>query len=288
MALALLVCSSYSYSEHVDLSPQYGTTQNAAQFGYSWVMQNVLPQQAGLLVNQVSYRYSVDKNQEDYMLVHVQNDNARGGGYIFRDTTDWTGLPGNTLTKVVPIANGGIDISYWGRGSVEVEGFGTVTNPEVYYTYTYDPCFDPQTNPECPGYIDPFVVELTEVEIVDPLDDDLIQDELDRKANLRQQKEDEKEEARKKALDKVEEIEELLENILGIAEQSELSMEQLIKHQQMLISLPMSYQRALVGGEYPEGVVLKDAKLPNNTRGLRVGMAQELLHQEMIMLQYAK
>ena len=250
-------------------------------------MNNVLPQQAGLKVNQVSYKYTVVKNQEDYMLVHVQNENARGSGYIFRETDDWTGLPGNTITKVVPIVNG-IDISYWGRGSIESEGFGSVQSPEVYYTYSYDPCFDPQTNPECPGYIDPFVVELTEVDVVDPLEDDLVQDELDRKANLRQQKEDEKEEARKKALEKVEEVEELLENILGIAEQSEFSMEQIIKHQQMLVSLPMSYQRALVGGEYPEGVVLKDAKLPNNTRGLRVGMAQELLHQEMIMLQYAK
>lgn len=249
-------------------------------------MTNVLPQQAGLQVSQIAYRYTTVKNQEDYMVVHVQNENARGSGYIFRDSTDWTGLPGNTLTKVVPV--NGIDISYWGRGSIEVEGFGSVQEPEVYYSYSYDPCFDPQALPECPGYVDPFQTELLETVVVDPLDDDLIQNELDRKANLRQQKEDEKEEARKKALDKVEEIEELLENILGIAEQSEFSMEQLIKHQQMLVSLPMSYQRALVGGEYPEGVVLKDAKLPNNTRGLRVGMAQELLHQEMIMLQYAK
>jgi hypothetical protein len=286
VALALLVCSSYSYS-NPDLAPQYGTTSNAAQFGLDWVMSNVLPQQAGLVVNQVTYRYEVVKNQEDYLLVHVQNENARGAGYIFRETDDWTGLPGNTISKVVPIVDG-IDISYWGRGSIEPEGFGTVQNPEVYYTYVYDPCFDPQTNPECPGYIDPFVVELTEVEVIDPLEDDLIQDELDRKANLRQQKEDEKEEARKKALEQVEEIDELLEQILGISEQSEFSMEQILMHQQMIVSLPMSYQRALVGGEYPEGVVLKDAKLPNNTRGLRVGMAQELLHQEMIMLQYAK
>ena len=286
MALALLVCSSYSYS-NPDIAPQYGTTSNAAQFGLDWVMTNVLPQQAGLRVNQVTYQYTVVKNQEDYLLVHVQNENARGAGYIFRETDDWTGLPGNTITKVVPIVDG-IDISYWGRGSIEPEGFGTVQNPEVYYTYSYDPCFDPQTNPECPGYIDPFVVDLTEVEVIDPLDEDYVQDELDRKANLRQQKEDEKEKARKKALEQVEEIDELLENILGISEQSEFSMEQILMHQQMIASLPMSYQRALVGGEYPEGVVLKDAKLPNNTRGLRVGMAQELLHQQMIMLQYAK
>lgn len=284
----LLLCSSYSYSEHVDLSPQYGTTSNAASRGYDWVMQNVLPQQAGLLVNQVAYRYTTVKEQTDQMVVHVQNENARGPGYIFRDSTDWTGLPGNTLTKVVPIVNG-IDISYWGRGSIEVEGTGSVQSPEVFYTYTYDPCFDPQTNIECPGYIDPFVVELTEVEVVDPLDDDNVQNELDRKTNLRQQKEDEKEKARKKALAE-DKIDQLLEQILGVADSSEFSLEQILLHQQLmnLGGLPISYQRALVGGDYSEGVVLKDARLPNNSRGLRVGMAQELLHQEMIMLQYAK
>ena len=81
-----------------------------------------------------------------------------------------------------------------------------------------------------------------------------------------------------------------MEQILGVADSSEFSLEQILLHQQLmnLGGLPISYQRALVGGDYSEGVVLKDARLPNNSRGLRVGMAQELLHQEMIMLQYAK
>lgn len=251
-------------------------------------MRNVLPQQAGLQVSSVAYQYTTIKNIEDPMLVHVQNENARGDGYIFRSTDDWSGIPGNSINKIIPVNL--IDISYWGDGSIEVEGFGTVTDAKVFYTYQYDPCFDPQSNPECPGYVDPFVVELTEIEVEDPLDNDYVQDELDRKANLRQQKEDEKEEARKKALEKVEEIEQRLEQLLGIAMENEFSVDSMILHQAMmgLNSIPQSYLKTLVGGSYDDTVVLVDSKLPTNPRSLRVGMAQELLHQKLVDLQYAK
>ena len=251
-------------------------------------MQNVLPQQAGLQVSSVAYQYKTVKNTEDDMLVHVQNENARGPGYIFRSTDDWSGIPCNSINKIVPVNL--IDISYWGPGSIEVEGFGSVEDAKVFYTYQYDPCFDPQTNPECPGYIDPFVVELTEVEVTDPLDDDIIQDELDRKANLRQQKEDEKEEARKRALEKVEEIEERLEQLLGIAMENDFAIDAVLLHEAMmgLNALPQSYLKTLVGGNYEDTVVLVDSKLPSNPRSLRVGMAQELLHQKLVDLQYAK
>ena len=189
--LVLLGYSCYSLSSEFDTSPQYGTTNNAAQFGLNWVMTNVLPQQAGLQVSNVVYRYTTVKNAEDDMLVHVQNENARGPGYIFRSTDDWSGIPGNSINKAVAVPY--VDISYWGPGSIEVEGFGTVTNAEVFYTYQFDPCFDPQSNPQCPGYQDPFVIELNEVDVYDPLEDDLVQDELDRKANMKAQEDEEKE-----------------------------------------------------------------------------------------------
>ena len=105
-ALALLVCSSYSYSEEV-----FGSTTNAASAGYNWVMTNLLPAQAGLQVNGVVYRYTAVKNTDDDMVVHVQNENARGAGYIFRSSDDWSGLPGNTINKVVPVNN--VDISWF-------------------------------------------------------------------------------------------------------------------------------------------------------------------------------
>ena len=76
-------------------------------------MQNILPQQAGLTVGSVIYRYTAVKNIEDDMLVHVQNEDALGDGYIFRETDDWSGLEGNNIYKVVPV--GAIPLGKMGR-----------------------------------------------------------------------------------------------------------------------------------------------------------------------------
>ena len=283
--LGLLVYSCFSYSSET----VYGTTGNAAQFGLNWVMTQVLPQQAGLQVNSVIYQYTTVKNQQDAMLVHVQNENARGPGYIFRETDDWSGLQGNTINKTVPVDL--IDISYWGPGSIEVEGDGSVVDATVNYGFQYDPCFDPQTNPECPGYIDPFQVELNEAQVVDPLDDDYVQDELDRKANRKAQEEDEKDKERAKIRKEQSELaDERLEVLLGIIDTNMMQEMAVIRHSQLqaLNKLPMRYYEAISGGEYPESMVLKDRTLPDSKRGLRVNMAQELRHAEMVNLQYAK
>lgn len=279
----MLLCSSHSYSNEV-----FGVTQNATSFGYQWVMTNILPQQAGLQVNAVIYNYSVDKVTEDDFLVHVQNENARGEGYIFRETDDWSGLPGSTINKNVAVPN--IDISYWGLGSIETEGKGTVYDAGVYYSYQFDPCFDPQSNPSCPGYESPVDLNFEDASIYDPLEDDMIQNELDRKANLKQQKEDEERRERLRIVRELEEEKEGLESLLGIAEQYEFSEEQILKHQQLMAlrGLPSSYLNSLVGGSYEDTITLKDKELPNNRRGLRVGLAQELKHQQLINLQYAK
>ena len=251
-------------------------------------MTNILPQQAGLQVNAVIYNYSVDKVTEDDFLVHVQNENARGEGYIFRETDDWSGLPGSTINKNVAVPN--IDISYWGLGSIETEGKGTVYDAGVYYSYQFDPCFDPQSNPSCPGYKAPVDLNFEDASIYDPLEDDMIQNELDRKANLKQQKEDEERRERLRIVQELEEEKEGLESLLGIAEQYEFSEEQILKHQQLMAlrGLPSSYLNSLVGGSYEDTIMLKDKELPNNRRGLRVGLAQELKHQQLINLQYAK
>ena len=82
--MVLLAYCSYSCSEII-----YSESKVDA---YNWVMQNVLPQQAGLTVGSVIYRYTAVKNIEDDMLVHVQNEDALGSGYIFRETDDWSGL----------------------------------------------------------------------------------------------------------------------------------------------------------------------------------------------------
>ena len=284
-AVALLLCSSHSYSEVV-----YGSTGNAASAGYNWVMTNILPQQAGLMVNGVFYRYSTVKDTDDEMLVHIQNEDALGPGYIFRETDDWTGLPGNSITKNVPVPL--IDIGRWGPGSIEVEGKGEVVDAEVLYTYQYDPCFDPQTSPDCPGYIDPYLMGLEDPNVVDPLDEDYIQAELDRKAQLRaEEEEQENRERRQIAKDAENDNDERLEDLLGIELAStEYSIEQTNLHNNLtrLVGIPVAYTYSIDGGAYNDTVVLQDATLPKNRRALSVGLAQDLRHQELVNLQYVK
>lgn len=53
-----------------------------------------------------------------------------------------------------------------------------------------------------------------------------------------------------------------------------------------LAELPNDYNIELSGGEYRETIRLVDAKLPDNRNGLRNNWAQQLLHEQMIDLQY--
>ena len=117
-----------------------------------------------------------------------------------------------------------------------------------------------------------------------------MQDELDRKAQLKAQEDDEKERARRRALEKVEEIEESLEDLLGIVNDTDLAGEAEILHNQMMMlkGIPESYKSSLIGGVYPDGAMPPDNRLPANRRGLRVRLAAELKHQELVNLQYAK
>lgn len=253
-------------------------------------MSQILPQQAGLQVNNVFYRYTTIKDEEDEMVVYVQNENAQGDGYIFREVDDWTGLPGNTITKNIPTPL--IDISYWGDGSIEVQGKGEVTDPLVVYSYQYDPCFDPQSSPDCPGYRSPYIPEVVIPDVIDPLQEDYIQDELDRKAQLKAAQEDEDERRQRRRIIVVieEEEEQRLETLLGIERENDFSIEQAALHNNLvaLRGLPTSYTYSIDGGAYEDTLVLKDSELPDNRSALRVNLAQDKKHQALINLQYAR
>lgn len=242
-------------------------------------MSNILPRQAGLTVDGVFYRYTTVKDPSDDMLVHVQNEDAQGSGYIFRSTDDWSGLPGNTITKTVQV--GGIPLERWGDGSIEVEGTGSVENASVIYNYKFDPCFDPQADPSCPGYID--YNAIYESAYSDPLDDELLQAELERKADLedqdQRQKESEKKESKK---------DERLEKTLGIVNTSLLAADAASKAAELFAmgTMPLPYYKDLPGGKYEETLTYKDKNLPDSSKGLRNGLAQQLLHQKMVNMQY--
>lgn len=274
MVLGFLAClPSYSYSEEV-----FGSSQNAATAA-TWDMTNVLPQQAGLRVNSVFYRYTTIKNAADPLTVAVQNENALGDGFVFRSLDDWTGLPGNTLTRLIPT---NIPLEALGDGSIETTGFGTVSEPTVIYNYQFDPCFDPQASPQCPGYIPP-MPELSMPLIRDPLDDQFIQAELDRKADMRD--DDQEERDRRQALA---EKKEKLEVALGAVNSALMTGQAQAQAAQLLAmsTIPTSYFTDLPSTKYEETIQLQDNTMPNNRKGLRVGLAQQLLHQQMVDSQY--
>jgi len=276
----LLVClPSYSYSEII-----FGTTPNAAA-GYNWVMQNVLPQQAGLEVTGVIYRYTTVKITEDDMVVYVQNEDAQNAGqYIFREVDDWSQKPGNTIYKLVPTDN--ILIDRWGDGSIQVEGNGEVVDPVVAYNYRYDPCFDPQSNPDCPDYV-PSIPDIPKVDLsmIEDQSNRFIEENEEDKV-VEADNEDQEERDRKKAA--IQKKKENLEIALGATNSTELAQEAIAKHMELmaLSVIPTTYTVSLEGGQYEETVQLRDGNLPVNKKARRVGLAQQLLHEQMVNEQY--
>lgn len=245
-------------------------------------MANVLPQQAGLQVGNVIYQYTANKDPDAEMLVHVQNENAQGDGYIFRETDDWSGLPGNTINKIVAV--GDIPIQLWGDGSIEVEGDGSVSNPTVAYTYKYDPCYDPQSDPSCPDYIPP-LPEPETVEVYDALNDQAVlaaTEETDPELFDRDGKD--RREVERAEDDRLEEGLAASENALNIASaEAQDFMVAAMANEQRFVPY---YAADIDGGVYKEIVVLPTKDIPDNKRGLRNGLAQQVLHERMVQSQY--
>jgi hypothetical protein len=294
--LAVLVCwGGYSYSDSI--APYYGTTPNATIGGNTWSMDNVLPSGVpGLDINMVIYSYTPLKETQDDMVVHIQNENADGTGYIFRESDDWSGVQGGIgIRKVVPIVP--TNRSLWGDGSIEVEGTGTVTDSSVIYNYRVDPCYDPQFDPNCIGY-EPYIPEIETVDpnsLYDPLSDDNVQNAMastetdqydDEEEKSDEDKEKEKEEEEKDSKERLEKALAAVDNATLFAEA--FAQDQLLQAMNLSINMTSYYSASIKGGVYKESVVLIDKELPENKRGLRNGFAQQLLHEKMVSSQYNK
>ena len=272
MALSALLWADSSFSDYT-----YGYSYNAAAGGFNWDMSESVLGVApvpGMDVDNVIYRYTSVKNPADPLRVHVQNENAVDGGYIFRETDDWSGLLGATITKTVPV--GYIPIKFWGPGSIETEGVGSVEDASVVYTYRLDPCINPQANPSCPGYIDPFNIS----GLYNPLDDDAVKAALeptDPDLYDKDEDEEEKEPSEKRLA--------ASKNALSIA----AGMNQTAMLQAMNAATNMNtyYAASIPGGTYQETVILVDTNLPDNRRAFR-SMANDKLHSEMVNDQYGR
>lgn len=294
LALAVLL-PSYSYSESI--APYYGYTGNAvADQALRWSMENVLPDPPGLEIQNVIYTYKILKETDDHVTVHVQNELANGNGYIFRETDEWEpgSLSGTQINKVVAV--GSIHRSLWGDGSIDIEGDGQIFDTSVVYTYRVDPCYDPQFDPNCPGYElqVPDIYDGSDIEIYDALangdarqtqwrpDDDYFDDDEEELSEEERAKLEEEEEK---------DSEERLEKALAAADNSALfaealAMSQMADTMNMAVNMNSYYNASIQGGTYVETITLQDKQLPENERGLRNGLAQQLLHQKMIEMQY--
>jgi hypothetical protein len=281
----------YSYSDSI--APYYGQTGNAAGNGLNWTMGDVLPTPPGLDINAVIYNYTIRKQTEDSVTVHVQNENANGTGYIFRETDEWKpgSLDGTQINKVVGV--GTVHRDLWGDGSIVTEGNGSVEDPTVVYTYRVDPCYDPQYDPNCPGYQVP-VPDVPEVsyEIYDATAGDADQAQYNPDDELYEDEEGlSDEEQAKKEEEEEKDSKERLEKALAAADNSAMFAQALAQSRvldQMNLTTNMNtyYAATIPGGTYAESVTLVDKQLPDNKQGLRNNRAQQLLHQQMVDEQY--
>ena len=278
--LSLVLLPSYSYSEPYT----YGATSNAASSALSWTMDSILPSIGGVDINGLLYRYTTVKDPDADMKVHVGNHNASGDGYTFRETDDWSGVPGNTIVKSFPLSN--IPASKWGIGFVEVEGEGNVKDAVVIYNYRLDKCYDPQSDPTCAGYIKP-MPEIPEVIVYNALEDDAVVEVLE----TAEFKYDEDGEL---ILDEDEEEEETRIEMGLTASANALTLFKAQNQGDIILALNkqtninMYYNAKINGGTLNDAAGLKDGTIPDNKKALRNNLAQQVLHEKMVDMQYNK
>lgn len=270
LAASLASLSSYCLSDPYS----YGTTNNAALGDAVWDMSNVLPNVAGVEVNGLFYRYTVNKNTTDDMKVTYGNEG------VFSRTDDWSGLPSSTLTKALRFDN--IPASAWGNGYIEVEGDGEVTDPVFVYSYRVDECSDPQLNPACDGYIQKVDIPVLP-DLYDASDDEAVRlatQETDLSKVDDAEAEDEEDKPKKKS--RLELGLSAGKNALAMG----IDQAAMLDAINSMTNMAMYYSLQINGGQYEDAPMLVDADLPENKRALRNNLAQQVLHDKMVQQQY--
>jgi len=253
-------------------------------------MTPVLPPQTGLTVGGVFYRYTIEKDPTTDSQVHIQNQDAINGGLLYRNTDDWSGLPGNTIINRFNLPD--IPLEYFGTGSIEVEGDGVIKDPVIIYSYTYDTCDNPISDPSCPGYslaMYQYLLDnglLNEASIWNPLDDEFVQAALNRDVERDDEESDDTEKKDEEEEDEIDLQEALAaaDNAIAIGEgavdlaslAATANMNQFNAYLQMIIP----------GGVYNDRLQFEPKEIPENRQALRVGLAQQLLHEQMVDSQY--
>ena len=279
VVLLLLSCSSsvHAYT--------FGYTPNVAISGLEWTMTPTYLGAdgiGGMDVSGVTYKYTPIKNKEDDYVVTLENDKV-GGGYVFQDVQDWSQREGGIEVRRT-IALPYTPIAIFGDGRLKQEGTGSIEGADVRYIYRFDPCFDPQSNPSCPGYKKPPPPKLPDIPDYDALQDESVaiaQKETDRKLSKEDQAEKEEDE---------EEDEESLEFMLAdvenaIAMANEIAQSVILQQLNNVTNLTNYYVSTIPDNYYPDAVALQGGTIVDNRRALR-SLSQDARMNEMIEEQY--
>ena len=235
----------------------------------------------GMDISGVTYKYTPIKNKEDDYIVTLENDKV-GGGYVFQDKQDWSQREGGIEIRRT-IALPYLPIAIFGDGRLKQEGTGSIENADVRYIYRFNPCFDPQSDPNCPGYVKPKPPPLPDVPDYDALQDEsvqLAQAETDKELLEEEEAKEEEEE------EDEEEMEMLLattENALAIADG--ISQSVLMATINQATNINSYYVAQIPGKIYRESIVLQDKDIVDNRRAFR-SLGQDKLMNQMVEEQY--
>jgi len=277
--LLLLSCSSsvHAYT--------FGYTPNVAITGLEWTMTPTYLGTngiGGMDISGVTYKYTPIKNKADDYVVTLEN-NKVGGGYVFQDKQDWSQREGGTEIRRT-IALPYTPIAVFGDGRLKQEGSGSIEGADVRYIYRFDPCFDPQSNPSCPGYVKPKPPKLPDIPDYDALQDESVeiaQKETDRELLDEDQAENDEDEEEKE-----ESLEFMLadvENALTIA--NEIAQSVILEQLNQVTNLTNYYVSTIPDNYYPDAVALQGGTIVDNRRALR-SLSQDARMNKMIEEQY--
>lgn len=282
-----LLLSAVCYSSSSASDPVFGTTGNVTTGGYTWGMSDWLPNQTGLVINGVYFRYTTVKDPAADLLVTIRNKDNEAVGYIYSRTDDWSGVPGNTIVGYDPLP--GIIGTRFGTGEIITEGNGEVTDATVRYNYKYDTCAEPLSDPRCPGFLDALYKYLLDngllnqgLDINDPFYDQWVQSQLNREVDVTEQEE----EIPQEEIDEEQsDMEQQLDATTSIAELGGGNQTEIMIQIGTVPQFDAYYTITIDGGFYPETNVLQDATLPDNRRALS-NLANDAAHRSMVRSQY--
>jgi len=237
----------------------------------------------GMDISGVTYKYTPVKNKEDNYIVTLENDKV-GGGYVFQDVQNWSQREGGIEVRRT-IALPYTPLAIFGNGRLKEEGTGSIENADVKYIYRFDPCFDPQSDPNCPGYVKPKPPPLPEIPDYDALQDESVQlaQAETNKELLEENKEAKEDEDEAEDKENMESLLAATENALTIA--NEVSQAALLQVINKATNINTYYIANIPGKMYKESIVLQDKDIVDNRRALR-SLGQDKLMNTMIEEQY--